>query len=334
MAKLTQLSGPAHTRILSVGAARGERDVPNDDVVGPIDSSDEWIRQRTGIIQRRRASENVLAVDLAVAAGEEAISKSGLDRADIDGVIISTISNVAITPSMAALAAHRLGLTPAAAFDISAACAGYVYGVGQADALVRSGACKNVLVIGAEKMSDLVDPTDRSISFLLGDGAGAVVVGPSDTTGIGPTVWGSDGEKWDSIRVTSTFQEYRENPTEVPWPTLRQDGQTVFRWAVWEMAKVARQTLEASGINPEDLAAFIPHQANMRIIDEFAKQLKLPESVVVARDIDMQGNTSAASIPLAMHALLEDHPELSGKLALTIGFGAGLVYGSQVVVLP
>lgn len=334
MATLVQPTGPAHTRILAVGAARGDVDVPNADIIGPIDSSDEWIRQRTGIIQRRRASENVLAVDLAVAAGEEAISKSGLDRADIDGVIISTISNVAITPSMAALAAHRLGLTPAAAFDISAACAGYVYGVGQADALVRSGACKNVLVIGAEKMSDLVDPTDRSISFLLGDGAGAVVVGPSDTTGIGPTVWGSDGEKWDSIRVTSTFQEYRENPTEVPWPTLRQDGQTVFRWAVWEMAKVARQTLEASGINPEDLAAFIPHQANMRIIDEFAKQLKLPESVVVARDIDMQGNTSAASIPLAMHALLEDHPELSGKLALTIGFGAGLVYGSQVVVLP
>lgn len=334
MATLVQPTGPAHTRILAVGAARGDVDVPNADIIGPIDSSDEWIRQRTGIIQRRRASETVLAVDLAVAAGEEAINRSGLDRADIDGVIISTISNVAITPSMAALAAHRLGLTPAAAFDISAACAGYVYGVGQADALVRSGTCKNVLVIGAEKMSDLVDPTDRSISFLLGDGAGAVVVGPSESTGIGPTVWGSDGEKWDAIRVTSTFQEYRANPTDVPWPTLRQDGQTVFRWAVWEMAKVARQTLETSGIEPADLAAFIPHQANMRIIDEFAKQLKLPDSVVVARDIDMQGNTSAASIPLAMHALLEEHPELSGKLALTIGFGAGLVYGAQVVVLP
>lgn len=334
MATLVQPTGPAHTRILSVGAARGDIDVPNADLIGPIDSSDEWIQKRTGIIQRRRASASVLAVDLAVEAGNEAIKKSGLDRSEIDGVIISTVSNVAVTPSMAALAAHRLGLTPAAAFDISAACAGYVYGVGQADALVRSGTCKNVLVIGAEKMSDLVDPTDRSISFLLGDGAGAVIVGPSDHTGIGPTVWGSDGEKWDSIRLTSTFQEYRENPTEVPWPTLRQDGQTVFRWAVWEMAKVARQTLEESGIQPEDLAAFIPHQANMRIIDEFAKQLKLPEDVVVARDIDMQGNTSAASIPLAMHALLEEHPELSGKLALTIGFGAGLVYGAQVVVLP
>ncbi|MCB1274739.1 MAG: ketoacyl-ACP synthase III [Leucobacter sp.] len=334
MSKLVQTTGPAHTRILSVGAARGDLDVPNDDLVGPIDSSDEWIRQRTGIIQRRRASEALGAVDLAVAAGEEAIARSGVDRADIDGVIISTISNVAVTPSMASLAAHRLGLTPAAAFDISAACAGYVYGVGQADALVRAGTCKNVLVIGAEKLSELVDPTDRSISFLLADGAGAVVVGPSDRTGIGPTVWGSDGEKWDTIRMTSTFDEYRSDPTEVAWPTLRQDGQTVFRWAVWEMAKAARQTLEVSGIEPHDLAAFIPHQANMRIIDEFAKQLKLPESVVIARDIEMQGNTSAASIPLAMHALLEEHPELSGGLALQIGFGAGLVYGAQVVELP
>lgn len=334
MASLTQVAGPAHTRILSVGAARGDLDVPNDDLIGPINSSDEWIRQRTGIIQRRRASTDISAADLATEAGREAIERSGLALEDIDGVIISTISNVAVTPSMAALVAHRLGLTPAAAFDISAACAGYAYGVGQADALVRSGNCKNVLVIGAEKLSDLVDPADRSISFLLADGAGAVIVGASDHPGIGPTVWGSDGERWDTIRMTSTFEDYRNNPTEVPWPTLQQDGQTVFRWAVWEMAKVARRTLEASGLEPGDLAAFIPHQANMRIIDEFAKQLKLPESVVIARDIEMQGNTSAASIPLAMHQLLELHPELSGGLALQIGFGAGLVYGAQVVELP
>ena len=332
MATLIQPTGPAHTRILSVGAARGDVDVPNDDIVGPIDSSDEWIRQRTGIIQRKRASAEVLAVDLAVEAGEEAIQASGIAREQIDGIIISTVSNVAVTPSMAALAAHKLGITPAAAFDISAACAGYVYGVGQADALVRAGTCKYVLVIGAEKLSDIIDPTDRSISFLLGDGAGAVLVGPSDHTGIGPTIWGSDGEKWDTIGMTATFNEYRAGGAE--WPTLRQDGQTVFRWAVWEMAKVARHTLEASGIEPSDLAAFIPHQANMRIIDEFAKQLKLPDSVVIARDIETQGNTSAASIPLAMHGLLEEHPELSGGLALTIGFGAGLVYGAQVIELP
>ena len=334
MPTLVQPTGPAHTRILSVGAARGDLNVPNDDLVGPIDSSDEWIRQRTGIVQRRRASAEIGAVDLAVEAGAEAITRSGLDLAEIDGVIISTISNTVATPSMASLAAHRLGLTPAAAFDISAACAGYVYGVGQADALVRAGVCRNVLVIGSEKMSDMVDPTDRSISFLLGDGAGAVIVGPSDHPGIGPTLWGSDGEKWDTIRMTHTFREVRDSPADVAWPTLRQDGQTVFRWAVWEMAKVARQTLEASGIRPDELAAFIPHQANMRIIDEFAKQLKLPETVAIARDIELQGNTSAASIPLAMHRLLAEDPSLSGGLALQIGFGAGLVYGAQVVRLP
>lgn len=334
MPTLVQPTGPAHTRILSVGAARGDLNVPNDDLVGPIDSSDEWIRQRTGIVQRRRASAEIGAVDLAVEAGAEAIARSGLDPSEIDGLIISTISNTVATPSMASLAAHRLGLTPAAAFDISAACAGYVYGVGQADALVRAGVCRNVLVIGSEKMSDMVDPTDRSISFLLGDGAGAVVVGASDHTGIGPTLWGSDGEKWDTIRMTHTFREVRDSPADVAWPTLRQDGQTVFRWAVWEMAKIARQTLEASGVRPDELAAFIPHQANMRIIDEFAKQLKLPKTVAIARDIELQGNTSAASIPLAMHRLLADDPSLSGGLALQIGFGAGLVYGAQVVELP
>ena len=188
------------------------------------------------------------------------------------------------------------------------------------------------VVIGAEKLSDIVDPTDRSISFLLGDGAGAVVIGPSDTVGIGPTVWGSDGSKADAVGMDATLTQFRDG--EAPWPTLRQEGPTVFRWAVWEMVKVARQALEAAGVEASDLAAFIPHQANMRIIDEFAKQLHLPETVLIARDIETTGNTSAASIPLAAHRLLEEHPELSGGLALQIGFGAGLVFGAQVVVLP
>jgi 3-oxoacyl-[acyl-carrier-protein] synthase-3 len=187
-------------------------------------------------------------------------------------------------------------------------------------------------VIGTEKLSDVVDPADRSISFLLGDGAGAVVIGPSDTPGIGPTVWGSDGSKAEAVGMNHTLTEFRDGTA--PWPTLRQEGPTVFRWAVWEMVKVARQALEAAGVQASDLAAFVPHQANMRIIDEFAKQLGLPDTVVVGRDIETTGNTSAASIPLATHRLLEEHPELSGGLALQIGFGAGLVFGAQVVVLP
>ena len=318
---------------MSLGAARGDLVVSNDDLAGPIDSSDEWIRQRTGIIERRRSSATESAIDLAERASNEAIAKAGIKPTDIGAVIVATISNSVQTPSLAALLADRVGATPAAAYDISAACAGYTYGIAQADALIRAGVAQYVLVVGAEKLSDFAKPTDRSISFLLGDGAGAAIVGPSDSVGIGPTVWGSDGSKWDAVGMDRTIKEAFEDP-EGEFPTLRQDGQAVFRWAVWEMAKVAQQALEASGISAEELTAFVPHQANMRIIDEFAKQLGLPESVLIARDIQTTGNTSAASIPLAMHRLLEEHPEASGGYALQIGFGAGLVFGAQVVRLP
>ncbi len=329
---LTQSTGAQYTRIYSYGAARGDLVVPNDELVGPIDSSDEWIQQRTGIITRTRASAEVSATDLATDAAKEAIAKAGIEPGQIDLVIVATISNVQQTPSMAAVVADNVGSNPAAAYDENAACAGFSYGVTQADALIRSGAAHYALVIGAEKLSDIVDPTDRTISFLLGDGAGAVVIGPSDFPGIAAPVWGSDGSKAGAVGMNATLTQYRDGAAE--WPTLRQEGQTVFRWAVWEMAKVAQQAIEAAGITADDLAAFIPHQANMRIVDEFAKQLKLPESVVIGRDIATTGNTSAASIPLATHRLLEEHPELSGGLALQIGFGAGLVFGAQVVVLP
>ncbi|WP_167050829.1 beta-ketoacyl-ACP synthase III [Salinibacterium sp. ZJ77] len=332
MTALQQSQGVPFTRIYSYGAARGEHAVPNDDLVGPIDSSDEWIRQRTGIITRTRASADVLAVDLAEAAAREAIEKSGVAPEQIDLVIVATISNVQQTPSMAAVVADRVGANPAAAYDTNAACAGFSYAVTQADALIRSGAARYAVVIGAEKLSDVVDGTDRSISFLLGDGAGAVVIGPADEPGIAAPVWGSDGSKAEAVGMNATLLDFRDG--KAPWPTLRQEGQTVFRWAVWEMAKVARQALEVAGVEPEDLALFVPHQANLRIIDEFAKQLKLPETVVIARDITTTGNTSAASIPLATHRALEEHPEISGGLALQIGFGAGLVFGAQVVRLP
>jgi len=332
MTTLTQSHGVDFTRIYSYGAARGDLVVPNSELIEAIDSSDEWMQQRTGIITRTRASAGILAVDLATDAATEAIAKSGVAATDIDLVIVATIGNVQQTPSVAAVVADRVGANPAAAYDTNAACAGFSYAVTQADALIRSGAAHYALVIGAEKLSDFVDPTDRSISFLLGDGAGAVVIGPSEFPGIGAAVWGSDGSKADAVGMNATLIEYRDG--EAGWPTIRQEGQTVFRWAVWDMAKVAKRALEAAGVTADDLAAFVPHQANMRIIDEFAKQLKLPESVIVARDIATTGNTSAASIPLATHRLLQEHPELSGGLALQIGFGAGLVFGAQVVVLP
>lgn len=329
---LAQYETVKYSRIYSLGAARGDLVVTNDDIAGPIDSSDEWIRQRTGIITRRRASENVSLMDMAVEASNEAIRKAGIAPQEIGAVIFSTITHPFQTPSAATLLADKIGASPAPAYDVSAACAGYCYGIAQADALVRSGVAKYVLVVGGEKLSDFINPTDRTISFLLGDGAGAAIVGPSDTPGISPTVWGSDGSHWDAVSMSGSLLEFRDGKTS--WPTLQQEGATVFRWAVWEMAKTAAQAIEVAGIKPEDLSAMVTHQANIRIIDELAKQLKLPESVAIARDIVTTGNTSAASIPLAMHALLESGEVKSGGLALQIGFGAGLAFAAQVVVLP
>ncbi|MET3718561.1 MULTISPECIES: beta-ketoacyl-ACP synthase III [unclassified Arthrobacter] len=348
---LNQLPVNQYSRILGLGAFRPDVIVTNDDVCQWIDSSDEWIRQRTGIITRHRAAAGVSVIDMAEGAAREALQKAGIEASQLGAVIVSTVTHPYATPSAAAALADRIGATPAPAFDISAACAGYCYGIAQADALVRSGAATYVLVVGAEKLSDVIDNRERTISFLLGDGAGAVVVGPSDAPGIGPSVWGSDGSKWDAIGMTRSMLDVRDlsmaarqsdesgdfallEEAQELYPTLRQDGQTVFRWAVWEMAKMAAQALEAAGVKAEDLVAFIPHQANMRIIDEMAKKLKLPESVIIARDIAEAGNTSAASIPLATHRLLQENPGLSGGLALQIGFGAGLVFGAQVIVLP
>jgi 3-oxoacyl-[acyl-carrier-protein] synthase-3 len=271
-------------------------------------------------------------MDMAVEASNEAIRKAGIDPQEIGAVLFSTITHPYITPSAATLLAELVGANPAPAFDISAACAGYCYAIAQADALVRSGMAKYVLVVGGEKLSDFIDPTDRTISFLLADGAGAAIVGPSDEPGISPTVWGSDGSHWDAVSMTGSLLEFRDG--EISWPTIRQEGATVFKWAVWEMAAVAKRALEVAGVQASDLAALVTHQANIRIIDELAKELELPESVVIARDIINTGNTSAASIPLAMHELLESGAVKSGGLALEIGFGAGLAFGAQVVVLP
>lgn len=333
MTILQQAQPTQFSRILAIGGERGERVVTNDDIAGPIDSSDEWIRQRTGIITRRRAGADKDVLDLSEAAANKALEAAGLTGADIDAIILSTITHMHMTPSGAAILAERIGATPAAAYDVSAACAGYAYGIGQADALVRSGLARHVLVIGAEKLSEIIDPTDRSISFLLGDGAGAAIVGPSDTPGIGPTVWGSDGAKATAIRQTHSWTELREDPS-LGWPTLRQDGPTVFKWASFQMAPVAEKAMAEAGVTAEDIQVFIPHQANMRIIDQMKKQLGLPDTVVIARDIAETGNTSAASIPLAAERLLAEGQARSGDLALQIGFGAGLVYAAQVVVLP
>jgi 3-oxoacyl-[acyl-carrier-protein] synthase-3 len=329
---MTIKRGPEFSRVLGLGVCRGENAVPNADIIEPINSSDEWIKKMTGISTRVRASKETSLIDLAERASLDAIEKSGISADEIDTVILSTITYPHMTPGGAPVLADRLGIQ-AAAFDISAACAGYCYGIGQADALVRAGTARNVLVIGAEKMSDFVDPADRSISYLLGDAAGAVVIGASDTPGIGPTVWGSDGSGSHLIRQTASWLEVRDVPG-TPFPTLFQEGPSVFKWASFKMAPVALEAIAAAGLTPDDITAFIPHQANVRIIDQLIKQIGLPDHVAVGRDIVDSGNTSAASIPLATERLFRDGAVKSGDLALQIGFGAGLVYAAQVIELP
>ncbi|MDN5558181.1 MAG: ketoacyl-ACP synthase III [Ruaniaceae bacterium] len=328
-----KVATPTHSQVLGVSGVRGEVVVPNDELVGPIDSSDEWIQQRTGIVTRRRALPETTLKDLCMGAARAALDAASVEASEIDVVILSSVTHLEQTPALATTLAFELGAAPAAAFDISAACAGYCYAIGMADTMVRSGQAQKVLVIGAERMSDFVDPTDRTISFLLGDGAGAAVIGVSDTPKIGPTVWGSDGSHARAIYQTHSWQTFMDG-SDTSWPTLRQEGPTVFKWAAFEIPRVAARAIEAAGLTPEDIDVFIPHQANMRIIDQMIKHLGLRPDVVVGRDIAETGNTSAASIPLATERLFREGQVHGGQVALQIGFGAGLAYAAQVFILP
>ena len=334
MAKQIQSpAGPAHARILGVGGYRPSRVVTNEQICQVIDSTDEWITTRTGIKERRWATAEETVGMMAIGAAGKALAAAGIEPERLGLVVISTVTHLAQTPSLAALVANELGAVDAAAFDISAACAGFCHGLALAQDAVRGGSAEYVLVIGVERLSDLTDMNDRSTAFIFGDGAGAAVVGPSDQPAIGPVVWGADGAQYDAIGQTFDWDELREQP-EKGFPALRMNGQQVFRWASYQMVPVAKKALERAGITSDDLDAFIPHQANMRITDAMIKALKLPEHVPVARDIAQTGNTSAASIPLAMERMLEEGEAPHGGLALLIGFGAGLVYAAQVVELP
>jgi 3-oxoacyl-[acyl-carrier-protein] synthase III len=332
-ASIATATGAPHARILGIAGYRPSRVVTNAEICERIDSSDEWIRTRSGIIERRFAEPHETVQMMSVEASRKALARADIDPAQIDCVMVATVSHLMQTPAVSTLIADELGSTPAAALDISAACAGFCHGLGMAADMVRSGSAKYVLVIGVERLSDITDPTDRGTAFIFADGAGAAVIGPSDTEGIGPTVWGSDGSKYDFIRQIQSWTDVlaMDKPE---MPTLRMDGNPVFRWASYEMAKVAREALDRAGLTVDDLDVFVPHQANMRITDAMARALKLPEHVVIARDIAYQGNTSAASIPLAASALLESGAAKSGQTALFIAFGAGLAYAAQVVALP
>ena len=329
MSTITQRSGATATAMLGLGVHRPERVVTNDEICEVLDSSDEWIRTRSGIRTRRYAADDESLVDMATSAARAALEASGVDAADLGAVIVATSTHAQHTPAAAPLVADRLG-SRAASFDVSAGCAGFCHALSVASDLVRGGSAAYVLVIGVEKLSLFLDPTDRSTAFIFADGAGAVVVGAADEAGIGPVAWGSDGSQSHVITQEPGCQDRHSDQPMV----VRMEGTAVFRWAPFAMADVAREAVDSAGLVMTDVDAFIPHQANLRITETLARNLKLPDTIAVARDVQDSGNTSAASVPLAIEAMVRRGEAAPGDTALLIAFGAGLSYASQVVTLP
>ncbi|MEJ2853324.1 MULTISPECIES: beta-ketoacyl-ACP synthase III [unclassified Saccharothrix] len=315
---------PTHARLMGLGVLRPDRVVTNDELSERMDTSDEWIRTRVGISTRRFAAPDQGVVDMAEVAGARAIADAGLAPSDVDAVVVATCTLPAQIPNAAARVAHRVGATTAGAFDVNAGCAGFVYALGAATALVTAGSARHVLVVGAEKLTDWIDPTDRTTAIIFGDGAGAVVVGASDRPAVGPVAWGAAGELAGAITVGEKG-------------FVVQDGQAVFHWATTKIAPVARRAVEAAGLDLADLDAVVPHQANLRVVEALVRDLRedgARPDLVVARDIVGSGNTSSASIPLALDTLRAGGELRSGMTTLLVGFGAGLCYAAQVVVWP
>lgn len=324
------VKSPGGSRILGVGAYRPVRVVDNNEICQHIDSSDEWIRRRSGIVTRRFAGPDETVITMAAEAARKALAHGGIDPKDIGAVLLASMSFLEQTPHAAPRIAQLLGVS-AAALDVSAACAGFSYALALASSLVRSGQVSHVVVIGSERMSDVVDPTDRGTAFLFGDGAGAVVVGAAETPGIGPVVWGSTGEGHQLITYEHSWTTAGQQALR---PRMRMAGTEVFRWAIDVVPDLCRQALDAAGLSADDLAAYIPHQASGRIVERTAAALGLGPHTVIARDVVRSGNTSAASIPLAMDDLLSQGAISTGDHALLVGFGAGLAYAAQVVTVP
>jgi 3-oxoacyl-[acyl-carrier-protein] synthase III len=315
--------GPTVVRqasIVGLGEHRATRLVTNDDLAETLDTNDAWIQQRTGIASRRVAGEGESVIAMASEASRKAVADAGVDPSAVGLVVLATCSMPQSIPGGAAQVAEAIGaIGEVGAYDVNAACAGFCYALSTAADAVRLGTVDYAVVAASERLSDVVDWTDRSSAILFGDGAGAIVIGPSVEAGIGPVVWGSDGTGHELIAMDSSGH-------------LRIEGPAVFRWAT-SLAGVARAACEAAGVDPSELAALIPHQANLRIINSLAKQLGATDAVV-ADDVITSGNTSAASVPLALSQLRADGRVAKGDLALTLAFGGGLTYAGAVIAVP
>ncbi|MGW7428499.1 beta-ketoacyl-ACP synthase III [Streptomyces sp. NPDC054861] len=312
------------TRIAALGHYQPAKVLTNDDLAALVDTSDAWISSRVGIRTRHIAGPEEPVDELAAHAAGKALAAAGLGPADIDLVLVATSTAIDRSPNTAARVAARLGMGSPATMDLNVVCAGFTHALATADHALRAGAARRALVIGADKMTEVADWTDRTTCVLVGDGAGAAVVEATDDgqePGIGPVLWGSVPEMGNAVRIEGTP------------PRFAQEGQSVYRWATQRLPALAREVCERSGITPEDLAGVVLHQANLRIIEPLAAKIGAVNAVV-ARDVVDSGNTSAASIPLALAKLVERGELPSGSRALLFGFGGNLSYAGQIVRVP
>lgn len=309
------------SRVVAVGHHQPDRVLTNAELATMVDTSDEWIRSRVGIETRRIAGDDETVDSMAAQAAAKALANAGLAPADIDYLVVATCTAIDRSPNMAARVAARLGMTTPAAIDVNTACSGFTHALATADHAIRAGAATRAVVIGSEKLTDFTDWTDRSTCVLVGDGAGAVVLEASPEPEVGPVTWGSVPEMAHAVRI-----EGRPG-------TFGQEGQAVFRWATTELPRIARLACERSGITPEELGGIVLHQANLRIIEPLAARIGATDAVV-ARDVVESGNTSAASIPMALSKLVERREIPAGAPVLLFGFGGGLSYAGLVIRCP
>jgi 3-oxoacyl-[acyl-carrier-protein] synthase-3 len=309
------------TRITALGHYQPAKVLTNADLTALVDTSDEWIRSRVGIKTRHVAGPDEPVDELAAHAGAKAIAAAGLSAADIDLVIVATSTAIDRSPNMAARVAARLSMGSPATMDLNVVCSGFTHALATADHAVRAGAATRALVIGADKMAEVTDWTDRTTCVLVGDGAGAAVVEASESDDIGPVLWGSVPEMGHAVRIEGTP------------PRFAQEGQSVYRWATTQLPPIARKVCEKAGVTPEELAAVVLHQANLRIIEPVAAKIGAVNAVI-ARDVVESGNTSAASIPMALSKMVERGEIVSGAPVLLFGFGGNLSYAGQVVRCP
>ena len=312
--------------ITGLGCHVPERVLTNEELAGIVDTSDEWIRSRTGIRERRIASDDQALTDIARPAARRALEMANVDPATVDLVVVATVTPDMAFPSSSALLADELGMPDAAAYDLSAGCTGFVYAIAQAHAMVAAGLAQRALVVGGDVLSKILDWTDRSTLVLFGDGAGAVVLEQVDEGGFLGFELGADGGGGANLWLPGSGSRKFENPDRL----VKMNGREVFKFATRVMVSSAEAILGACGKTIDDVDVYVPHQANVRIIDHAARKLGVPEEKTVV-NVDRYGNTSSGSIPLALADAADDGRLKPGKLVLLTGMGAGLTWGSALI---